>query len=73
MEIIAKVPFQDLMIILKSLDYFDFKDDGILLSDMLFMFKNFIIFYIEEISKEDLFNILKLYFKQTHSFEELLK
>ena len=63
MEIIAKVPFQDLMIILKSLDYFDFKDDGILLSDMLFMFKNFIIFYIEEISKEDLFNILKLYFK----------
>lgn len=51
------------MIVLKSLDYFDFKDDGILLSDMLFMFKNFIIFYIEEISKEDLFNILKLYFK----------
>ena len=51
------------MIILKSIDYFDFKDDGVIHSDTLFMLKNFIIFYIEDISKEDLFSILRLYFK----------
>lgn len=33
------------MIVLKSLDYFDFKDEGIILSDILFMLKNFFMFY----------------------------
>ena len=60
------------MIILKSLDYFDFKDNGIILSDMLFLVKNFIIFYEEEICTDDLFNILRVYFKDTPSFKELL-
>lgn len=65
MEIIRKVSFKDLMIILNSIGYFDFKDNDVILSDTLYLCKHLIIFYEDEITIEDLLNISKIYFKET--------